>query len=141
MIVPYVTRRSRICFLERLFFEVINSKKVKNICFLYLFDNYKRSRVVYRPIIVCELFSRALYRCGAMRYGRRTQRSLLSVHLFSTGSDSPFRPIGCIFRGFSVIVSLYRFRWAQTLTVNYPGLLISRHLWISKGETNIIAKL
>jgi hypothetical protein len=34
----------------------------------------------------------------------------------------------------------FRFRWAQSPTINYLRLLISRHLWILKEEVNIIAK-
>jgi hypothetical protein len=34
----------------------------------------------------------------------------------------------------------FRFRWAQAPTVNYPGLLSSRHIWISKGGVNTITK-
>jgi hypothetical protein len=45
---------------------------------------------------------------------------------------------GCTFRGFLVIVSSCRFRWAQAPTVNYPGLLTSRHLWIFKREKQIV---
>jgi hypothetical protein len=37
---------------------------------------------------MCDPFSRALHRCGAMGCRRRTQRSLLSVHLFKVSSDS-----------------------------------------------------
>jgi hypothetical protein len=43
-------------------------------------------------------------------------------------------------RGFLIIGDPYRFRWAQTSAVNYPGLLTSRHLWISKEKANTIAK-
>jgi hypothetical protein len=35
---------------------------------------------------------------------------------------------GCTFRGFLVIVSSCKFRWAQAPTVNYPGLLTSKNL-------------
>jgi hypothetical protein len=38
------------------------------------------------------------------------------------------RRLECTFRRFLVIVSTCRFRWAQAPTVNYPGLLTSRHL-------------
>jgi hypothetical protein len=36
------------------------------------------------------------------------------------------------------IVRTLKFRWAQALIVNYPRLLISRHLWISKRGKQIL---
>jgi hypothetical protein len=44
----------------------------------------------------------------------------------------------CTFKDFLEIVSSCRFRWAQAPTVNYPGLLTSRHLWILKREKQIV---
>jgi zinc-binding in reverse transcriptase len=42
--------------------------------------------------------------------------------------------MGWTFSDFLEIVNSCRFRWARALTVNYPELLTSRHLWILKGE-------
>jgi hypothetical protein len=73
-----------------------------------------------------------------MGYGRRTRRSLLSVHLFNAGWFYRLDQFECTFRGFLVNVSSCRFRWAQAPIVNYPGLLTSRHLWIFKREKQIV---
>jgi hypothetical protein len=94
------------------------------------------------PLTLCATFFRALRTAtmGAMGCGRRTQRSLPSVYLFSAGWTHRSDPLGCKFRGFLLIGDPFRFRWAQALTVNYPGLLTLRHIWISKEEANTIAK-
>jgi hypothetical protein len=82
---------------------------------------------------LCDPFSRALH-----RYGRWDAEE---------GHEDPFR--ACIYlvpieftaqthwdahSGFFLLIGdHFRFRWEQAPTVNYPGLLTSRHLWISKG--------
>jgi hypothetical protein len=49
----------------------------------------------------------------AMRCGRRTRRSLPSVHSFSVGWIHRSDPLECTFRGFLLIGDPFRFRWAQ----------------------------
>jgi hypothetical protein len=82
---------------------------------------------------VCASFFRAPHRPGD---GLRKKNTVipLNVHV------GFIMIMEYIFRNFLEIVSPYRFRWAQVSTVNYLGLLISKHLWITKWEANIIAK-
>jgi GAG-pre-integrase domain len=93
--------------------------------FITFTDDYSR--------YVCDPFSRAPHR----RWWRWDAEEghgdpSMNVHLFSAGRFYRSDPLGCTSRGFLVIVSPCRFRWAQAPTVNYPGLLTSRHLWIFK---------
>jgi hypothetical protein len=54
--------------------------------------------------------------------------SLTCTFLVSTPAGAAVLSLWeCTFRGL-VIVSTYRFRWAQAPTVNYPGLLTLRNL-------------
>jgi hypothetical protein len=81
---------------------------------------------------VCNPFSRAPHRRIGWRCDAEEGHgdpSLTFTFLVSTPAGVAGLGLWkCTFRGFLVIVSSCRFRWAQTPTVNYPGLLTLRNL-------------
>jgi hypothetical protein len=82
--------RSRTCFSR------YRGHQVQFLCFPRYFWQYRGSRLPFScfallesfSAVLCDPFSRAPHRLPmvlAMRCGRRTRRSLLSVHLFNAG--------------------------------------------------------
>jgi hypothetical protein len=122
---------SKLC--TRVLHSPINERNNYLQLFNYFFDMYCILNFYpYLYLLLCDPFSRAPHLPDWWRWDAEEgdgDPSLTCTFLVSTSAGAAVLGLWeCTFRGFLVIVSSCRFRWAQAPIVNYPGLLTLRNL-------------